>query len=431
MSGGLRRALVIGVVTALVGGTVLALTATGILGSPGARSVILINGDGMATAHREAARLYYAGLDGRLAMDSLTVAGLQSTSPDDPRAIVTDSAAAGSAWATGRRTYNGAISVDADGNPLAVLGAEAAAAGRATGLVTTAQVTDASPAAFFSATPNRANQTDIARQFLEVTRPAVILGGGEDVWLPAGTAGAYPDAPAAAPQEGSRSTAGDLVAQAQELGYQYVSTADQLAAARGDRLLGLFANEAMFRQHPEGQGDEYDPVVPLADMTRKALDVLSRDEDGFFLFVEEEAVDEMSHSNNGALMLEAMGALEAAVKVARAFVDEHPDTLLIVTGDHESGGLTVEDVNSDDESGPGGTLDPGSASGRGVADTVSGEDGPFPVAGSDKRFVLDWTTTSHTSAATPVTAEGPGSGRLRGTYPNTHLHEVVREILVG
>ena len=101
--------------------------------------------------------------------------------------------------------------------------------------------------------------------------------------------------------------------------------------------------------------------------------------------------------------------------------------LLIVTGDHESGGLTIEEVGSDDESGPGGTLGRGTT---GEGDTTSGEDGPFRIADSDKTFALDWTTGSHSGVTTPVTAEGPGSERLSGHYPNTRLHEVVRDIVV-
>jgi alkaline phosphatase len=165
----------------------------------------------------------------------------------------------------------------------------------------------------------------------------------------------------------------------------------------------------MFSAQPEGRGDAYDPAVPLAEMTAAALDVLSRDPDGFFLFVEEEAVDEMSHANNGELMLQAMAALEDTVEVARAYVAEHPDTLLIVTGDHECGGLAVEDTG----------------------DRGGDQDGPFPVADGDQQFVLDWTTTAHTSAPTPVTAEGPGSEALAGFYPNTHLYEVMREALTS
>src|SRR4051812_17585521 len=304
----------------------------------------------MAAAHREAARLAQVGFDGELAMDQLPVSGLQTTDPRDPDETVTDSAAAASAWATGQKTYNGAISVDPAGRPLPPLGGEAKKAGMATGLVTTAQVTDATPTAFFPSVPARGEKSETARQYLEVTEPDVVLGGGEDAWLPPGAPGAYPDSPAADPEEGSNGDDGDLVARAQQLGYQYVSTADELRNARPDKLLGLFANEEMFQQRAEPNG-VYDPVVPLADMERTALDVLDRDPDGFFLLVEEEAVDEMSHENNADKMLRAMAALEAAVKVARDYVAEHPDTLLVVTGDHECGGLTVENVDGSDETG--------------------------------------------------------------------------------
>src|SRR4051794_41587417 len=122
----------------------------------------------------------------------------------------------------------------------------------------------------------------------------------------------------------------------------------------------------------------------------------------------------MAPENNATLMLTAMRELEAAVQVARDYVAEHPDTLLVVTGDHECGGLTVEAADDEDESGAGAT--------------ISAEDGPFPVAGSDKEFFLDWTTTGHTGAPTPVTAEGTRSEELSGYYPNTHLHEVMRKV---
>ncbi len=202
----LRLALLLALPVVLVGGILFWPSTAGSDGDGGngpgsavgvrARSVILVNGDGMAAAHREAARLDQEGFDGELAMDSLPVVGLQTTDPADPEHTVTDSAAAASAWTTGEKTYNGAVAVDVDGDPLPTLGAEAAEAGRATGLVTTAQVTDASPAAFFSNSTNRSLQDDIARQYLEDTKPSVILGGGEDWWLPAGDPGAFPDAPA-------------------------------------------------------------------------------------------------------------------------------------------------------------------------------------------------------------------------------------------
>ncbi|MEU8242265.1 alkaline phosphatase [Actinoplanes missouriensis] len=376
---------------------------------PAVRNVIFINGDGMAAAHREAARLYYAGLDGQLTMDRFPVSGQLTTSPDDPESAITDSAAGASAWATGVATYNGAISVDPDGNPLPVLGAEAKRAGKATGLVTTAQVTDASPAAFYSNAVDRAAQDDIARQYLEVSKPDVILGGGEDWWLPAGTPGAYPDQPAEDPAEGSRGTKGNLIARAQAAGYRYVSTPAQLAAAGRGKLLGLFANQEMFQQRAEGEGDVYDPVVSLSTMTKKALENLSTDRDGFFLLVEEEAVDEFAHRNNARRTLQAMGELDKAVAVARAYAANHRDTLVVVTGDHETGGLAVEDVDADDES---------------VA-----EDGPFPVKGTGFEFFVDWTTDGHTGQDVPVTAFGPYAERFTGKHPNTYVHEVLQPIL--
>nr|WP_296070952.1 alkaline phosphatase [uncultured Actinoplanes sp.] len=383
-------------------------------GAPKARNVIFINGDGMAAAHREAARLYYTGLDGQLIMDRLPVSGQLTTSPHDPASAVTDSAAGATAWATGQKSYNGAISVDVDRRPLPTLGAQAKQAGKATGLVTTAQVTDASPAAFFASTPDRGVQDEIARQYLEVTKPDVILGGGEDWWLPAGNPGAYPDHPAEDPAEASKGTKGDLIAQARRDGYRYVSTAGQLAAAGRGKLLGLFANEELFQQRPEGEGDVYDPPVSLATMTTKALDTLAVHKRGFFLFVEEEGVDEFSHENNGTRMLQAMGELEKAVAVARRFAETHPGTLVVVTGDHECGGLTVEDTATTDESGPG----------------ISAEDGPFAVEDSALTFHLDWTTTSHTGVDVPVTAYGPLADRFSGKHPNTYVHDVLTQALL-
>lgn len=225
--------------------------------APAARSVIFVNGDGMAAAQREAGRLSVAGLDGHLEMDAMPVSGWLTTDSRDPKTLVTDSAAAATAWATGQKTYNGAISVDLDRRPLSTPGTEAKAAGLATGLVTTAQVTDASPAAFFSRTPDRGQQDVIARQYLEESKPDVVLGSGEDWWHPAGAPGDHPDTPAEDPTEASKGTQGDLVNRARQLGYSYASTAAQLQTASGPKLLGLFSNEEMFQQKPEGQGDVY------------------------------------------------------------------------------------------------------------------------------------------------------------------------------
>lgn len=379
---------------------------------------MLFIGDGMGQAQRDAVRLASVGLEGDLAMNSLPYSGSMSTSPADPQRTVTDSAAGATAIASGVKTYNGAVGVGPDRARIGTLLEEARDAGKATGLVTTDRITGATPAAFAAHVPDRGDQREIARQYVEESRPDVILGGGENQWYPAGEEGAFPNEPSEDGENDGGGTQDDLVEKARQSGYRYVSNGGDLEAAEGPRILGLFANETMFRQNPEGEGDAYDPAIPLEQMTRKALDTLSEDPEGFFLMVEEEAIDEMAHNNNTPLMIEAGRQLDRAVTVAKDFAERSPDTLVIIAADHECGGLTIEDADegdSPDESGDG----------------TSREDEPVRVTGSDRVFVADWTTTQHTGANVPVTATGPGAERLAGVYENTHLYEVMAGALLS
>lgn len=371
-----------------------------------ARNVILFIGDGMGAAQRNAGTLATVGLDGELVMDSLPYAGLVQTDSADPENFVTDSAAAATSYATGVKTYNGAIGLDAQGQVVESVLEQAEAAGLSTGLVTTGEVTDASTAAFGAHVEDRSEQTEIARQYIEDTGVDVLLGGGEDFWYPAGDDGAI---------EGgeSRSDQGNLVERAQELGYEYARDAEGLAAAEGDQLLGLFANRTMFVSEPEPAGNN-ERSVSLEAMTEKAVDVLSQNEKGFFLVVEEEAVDEQAHANNGAMTIEAVQLMDQAVAAAKQFAEQRNDTLLITTADHETGGMAIEDTGTRDETGT----------------PPSTEDGPFDVADSQFQFNVDWTTTGHTNVDVPLTAMGPGSERLTGYYENTFVHQVMREALL-
>jgi alkaline phosphatase len=380
-----------------------------------AKSVIFYLGDGMGQAHRDAGQLAQVGAYANLAMNSLPVVGLVGTNSVTPdgASLITDSAAAATAFATGHKSFNGAIGVDADGNTVTNLAELAKAAGKSVGLVTTSQVTDASPAAFAAHVQDRDEQSEIARQYIEDAQIDVILGGGEDRWYPEGSAGAYPDNPEEDPEEQSSSDKGDLVARAKEIGYEYVSDAAGLEGATGPKLLGLFANEEMFQQRPEGEGDIYDPVVTLNQMVTKAIEILSQNPNGFLLFVEEEATDEFSHSNNATYVLKGMQYLEEAVQTGLAFAESNPDTLVLVTADHECGGLTIESPDDEDESGDGAT--------------ISAEDGPFPVAGTGYSFFMDWTTSGHTGVRVPLTATGPGSEKFAGYYENTYIFTVLVE----
>ncbi|MFF3037477.1 alkaline phosphatase [Arthrobacter citreus] len=395
----------------------------------GARNIILMVGDGMGTAQRNAIRLSHVGLTGELVMDSLPELGLVHTNSADPETFVTDSAAAATTMSTGVKTYNGAIGVDLNGVPVPTALEIAAALGKSTGLVTTAQVTDATPAAFGSHVADRGEQSEIARQFLESSRPDLILGGGEDHWYPAGNPGMHPDNPPEDPSEESTGPV-NLVEQAQADGYEYVWDEAGLLQAQGPKVLGLFANEEMF-QYGDDVEEIYEPNVPLTTMTQKALELLSSpasqarhgggpggsggggsEGEGFFLLVEDEGIDSMSHVNDAALTIKAGIAFEQSVAVARDFAEADGNTLLIVVGDHQTGGMTIEAFNdTEDESGDG----------------ISAEDGPLPVANSDQVFSVDWTTDGHTALDVPLTAMGPGSEKLGGFYEDTHIFDVMVE----
>ena len=128
-------------------------------------------------AHRFAAQLLAAGRNGRLAMDRLPYAGQMATLSGDATSFVTDSAAAATAIATGVKTLNGSVSIDLKGQEQMTILELARDSGRAVGLVSTCQITDATPAAFAAHVPHRADQSEVARQYIERTRVDVILGG--------------------------------------------------------------------------------------------------------------------------------------------------------------------------------------------------------------------------------------------------------------
>jgi alkaline phosphatase len=355
------------------------------------KAVILLIGDGMGEAHRTAARWSAVGQSGTLAMDDMPVVGWSRTASADH--LVTDSAAAATALASGVKTNNGMIGQDPAGNPLTTILERAQARGMAVGLVTTVQMAHATPAAFAAHVPDRNMMTEIASQML-ATEVDVLLGGGEDEFLPEGVAGCYPE-------PGERADGRDLIAEATTSGYAYVCDAANLAAidpASTPKLLGLFADEGMTR-----------PFAPsLAEMTEKAIDILSQDPDGFFLMVEGGQIDWASHDNDATNVISDTAGFDEAVAVVQTYASSAPDTLVIVTADHETGGMSADLTSS------------GSP----------GEDGPFLMP-DDTPFYVNWTTNDHTDADVPTTAQGPRSDLLTGTHENTYTHDVMRRAILG
>ena len=371
-----------------------------------AKNVILLIGDGMGTAHRTAARLYSVGREGELAMDTLPTAGMARTWSTE--SVVTDSAAAGTALATGVKTYNTAISVDPDGNSVQTILEKAQEAGKSVGLVTTMQLADATPASFAAHNADRNDHLSIALDMFDHDVD-VLLGGGEDYLLPEGTPGCYPD-------DGDRTDNRNLVDEAVAKGYTHVCNEADFSAvdpSATDKLLGTFADYAMTR-----------PYAPsLADMAAKAIAILSENPEGFFLMVEGGQIDKAAEVNDALNTIGDTVGFDQAVKAALDFQAENPDTLVIVTADHATGGLAIEDLPQDEA-----CPEPLPADPRECKNALH-EDGPFEERGGAK-FWLDWTTVArHTGDDVPVTAAGPHAIDLTGYYENTHIFQVMREAL--
>ncbi len=129
--------------------------------------------------------------------------------------------------------------------------------------------------------------------------------------------------------------------------------------------------------------------------------------------IEEEGTDEMAHDNEGALTIKAGQQLDKAVKVAKDYAKAHPDTLVLVTADHETGGLAIEGKDAKDE----------------ADDGTTNEDGPFTIQGTNETFYIDWTTKGHTAVDVALTAMGPGASQFSGNYPNTAIHDKLVKLL--
>ena len=292
------------------------------------RNVILLYADGAAATQFEFARYTsralrnapFAVTDTVLKQGTL---GLLTTHPHE--AFATDSAATASAMSTGVKTTIGAIAVGPDGKPVRNAVEVAKAQGKRIGLVTTAEIWDASPAAFAAHAKSRRDAASIVDQYLAL-EPDVLLGGGADFFLPKGVPG------------GKRTDGRDVIAAFRAKGYAVARTPAELSGARAPRLLGLFADESM--DHEIDRSPSSEPS--FADMTRAALRVLSANSpQGFFLFVENENPDTAGHRNDAASVMRDLWAFDDGVQAALEFQGQNPDTLVIVTGDHETGGLST------------------------------------------------------------------------------------------
>lgn len=281
-------------------------------------SVILIVGDGLGLPLQNALRL----IEGPLAIDEMPYSALVLTSSESD--VVTDSAGSASAMATGEKTANRSLSVDVDGKPRKTIAEWAKQSGKALGFVTTSDILDATPAAFFSHAKDRDLFEPVSLALLDLA-PEIIFGGGESSFIPKGRNGVF--------GEGKRTDNRDLIAEFQRKGYSIVA---KPASAPGHQL-GLFAAHELFVEEPP----YYNPAITLPAMARAAITVLDRSPTGFFLLLEDEGTDAMPHSGSVTYAVDAARAWNQTVAVALAYQKRNPATTVIVVSDHETGGFNL------------------------------------------------------------------------------------------
>lgn len=336
-------------------------------GGPPPCNVIFLIGDGMGNSIVSAARIRKGGADGRLRMDEMPVIGLVRTS--SANSLITDSAAAATALACGFKTTNETVALTPDGKKTRTILEAALARGMAGGLVVTSSLTDATPAGFGSHVSSRWQNNEIAAELLQ-TGADLLLGGGYAYFIPKSRKGS------------SRVDERDLVDEAKNAGYAVCRTKEEMAAASGEKIIGLFADKNM------------DSEPSLAEMTAEALRRLDGRKPGFFLVVEGSLIDKFAHDNLLEKVLDQTLHFDEAVGTALDFAKKNGRTLVVVTADHETGGLSIN----------GGTLD-GSV------------------------LLVSWGSDYHNGATVPLFAFGPGARHFTGFKDNTDIPRIFARLL--
>lgn len=324
--------------------------------APKAKNVIFLLGDGLSVAHRTGARLMAKGMtegkaNGRLNLDDIPPVAFIGTSATN--SVATDSANTMSAYMTGHKTAVNAIGVYADrtkdslDDPRVETIAEALrrTTGKSIGIVSTTEIEDATPAAVVAHTRLRADKADIVGMIFEV-KPDVVLGGGSAYFLPKATPGS------------KRKDEKDYIAMFRDAGYALATDKAELAATavtNHGKILGLFntgnLDTTLDREFlKKGTVSKFPNQPGLVDMTKAALGQLSKNPEGFFLMVEGGNVDKMSHPMDWDRALVETIEFDKAVGAAVEFAKTHPDTLIVVTGDHTHG---VSIIGTVDDNKPG------------------------------------------------------------------------------
>ena len=321
------------------------------------KNIILLIGDGTGLNQITLSRMAISGVNSRLYIDQLPYSGISLTHSADN--IITDSAAAATAWATGTKTKNKFISVTPNEKVLTSLTEAIFKKGYLSGIVATSSITHATPAAFYAHVNNRYKEKKIASQ-LQNSNINIAFGGGLNFF--------------------HLSATNDQI--------KYIYDLDELKNINtsSKRIIGLFDNDGI-RRSPDRPSQQL--------MTKKALDILAKrtvECSGFFLMTEGSQIDWASHDNDASRMITEFRDFDLSIKSAVEFINTRDDTLLIVTADHETGGLQILKEDND-------------------------------------LVHIQWGTGSHTGIPVGVFSYGPGAELFTGTMDNTEIHTKILEII--
>jgi len=377
-------------------------------------AIILFLGDGLTTGMLPAARLYQDGADHRLNLEELPNLALLTTYAND--FAVPDAASAASAIATGTKTNNSSLAVDAAGHPLESLLTIASRTGRSIGLVSNASLTDSTAAAFFAKTTDPLNNEEIALQLARDANLDLALGGGEFDFVPES-------------KNGRRKDGRDLLLEMRNQGYDIVRSRTELEDIpiwRAPRVLGLFADGNLdFSDTRESQGRQ----PALSDMVRRAIQLLQYNPKGYLLVVDAGLIAKASHNNEGERVLREILELDAAVGTALEYAGRK--ALIIVAGKQSVGGFRMNGYPFKNDRGVSvlGTntqgmpsitwsTGPGGAS-TGFNQTATGNRPTEPSA---------FLAPAAVGVAEDVIAvsSGPGAEALRGFKDNTDIFRLIR-----
>jgi alkaline phosphatase len=355
------------------------------IGAPAVpKNVIILIGDGMGFEHVKAGGLYANGTEGSLFLETLPYRGEVVTTPvpaanlKPGQVAVTDSAAAATALATGHKVYNGVISMalPGDGKPYTTVLESFAAQGKRTGLVSTAYITDATPAGFGAHANGRGGHAEIVDCFLRTVSPDVILGGGDS--------------------DKKANLTAEAIAAA---GYQVVTDRKGLAALKAgqpSRVFGLFGpgnlpyeGQKVAAATQPAQANLLD-MPSLSEMAAVALKNVSTNRKGFFLMIEGGLIDKAAHKHDLAMCLPEVVEFDRTVRLVMDWARQRKDTLVIVTADHETGGLKI----------------------------VQG-------CGKGNLPEVAWSTGGHTGSHVPLFAWGVGAKKVKGTLDNTDVYRLM------